>query len=232
MMQQLEPTYDKNCECKVCKKGFNTKKLRSKFVKVSNYDTDFCPNYSAEAMNPLYYHIHTCPQCGFSESEDFSPYFQPGVLEIIKSKVANSWKPRDYSRERSINDAISTYKLAILCGTLKKEKHLTLAGLYIRLSWLYRLLENEEQEQRFMKLAIKEYMESYMADDFKGSSVSETRLFYLIGELSRRTYQTEQAVKYLSKVIETQSRSTEPKLNEMAREQWYEIRKEQKTAAN
>ncbi|MBT2687572.1 DUF2225 domain-containing protein [Bacillus sp. ISL-47] len=229
-MQQLEPTYDKKLECKVCKKSFTTKKLRSRFVKVSSYDTDFCPSYSAEGMNPLYYHIHTCPHCGFSESEDFSPYFPPGALELIKLKVADVWKPHDYSRERSITDAISTYKLAVYCGTLKKEKHLILAGLYMRLAWMYRSLKNTEQEQRFMKLAIKEYLESYMADDFRGSPVSETRLFYLVGELSKRTQQIEQAIKYFSKVIE--KRSQEPKLIEMAREQWYEMRAEQKSAVN
>lgn len=106
-----------------------------------------------------------------------------------------------------------------------------MAGLYIRLAWLCRSIKNDNQEQRFLKLALKEYSESYMSDDFKGSSISETRIFYLIGELSRRTYQSEQAVKYFSKVIELQSRSTEPKLIEMARERWYEMRYEQKAAA-
>nr|WP_315900315.1 DUF2225 domain-containing protein [Cytobacillus firmus] len=60
-MQQLKPTYDKKCECRVCRQSFTTKKLRSRFVKAADYDSDFCPNYSDESMNPLLYHIHTCP---------------------------------------------------------------------------------------------------------------------------------------------------------------------------
>ncbi|GLB59687.1 DUF2225 domain-containing protein [Cytobacillus sp. NCCP-133] len=230
-MQTIEPAYNKKCACRFCKKSFTTKKIRSRFVKVSSFDSDFCPNY-IEGLNPLHYYIHTCPNCGYSESDDFSPYFPQGALELIKSKVADAWMPHDYSQERSIQDAISTYKLAIYSGTLKNEKHITLAGLYLRLAWLYRSIKNTVQEQRFMKLAIKEYMDSYMGDDFKGSQVSETRIFYLIGELSRRTHQIDQAVKYFSKVIEKQTHTTEPKLIEMARERWYEIREEQKTASN
>ncbi|URM33654.1 DUF2225 domain-containing protein [Cytobacillus firmus] len=230
-MQQLNPTYDKKYECRVCKQSFTTKKLRSRFVKAADYDSDFCPNYSDESMNPLLYHIQTCPHCGYSESEDFSPYFPPGALDLIHSKVVNAWIPQDYCQDRSIIVAVNTYKLALYCGTLKREKHITLAGLHVRLAWLFRSIKNADQEQRFLKLALKEYLESYISDDFKGSTISETRIFYLIGELSRRTQQSEQAVKYFSKVIELQSRSTEPKLIEMARERWYEMR-EQKTAAN
>ncbi|KAF0821886.1 DUF2225 domain-containing protein [Cytobacillus firmus] len=231
-MQQLKPTYDKKCECRVCKQSFTTKKLRSRFVKAADYDSDFCPNYSDESMNPLFYHINTCPHCGYSESEDFSPNFPPGALDMIQSKVASAWIPQDYCQDRSIIDAVNTYKLAIYCGTLKREKHIVMAGLHVRLAWLYRNMKNDIQEQRFLKLSLKEYLDSYMSDDFKGSSISETRIFYLIGELSRRTHQSEQAVKYFSKVIELQNRSTEPKLIEMARERWYEMRQEHKTAAN
>ncbi|MCM3094077.1 DUF2225 domain-containing protein [Cytobacillus sp. AMY 15.2] len=85
-----------------------------------------------------------------------------------------------------------------------------MAGLHVRLAWLFRIMQNNDQEQRFLKLALKKYFESLMSDDFRGSSMSETRIYYLIGELSRRTRQSEQALKYFSKGIELQSRSTEP----------------------
>lgn len=80
-MQQLKPTYDNNCKCSVCKQSFTTKKLRSRFVKAADFDSDFCPIYADASMNPLLYHINTCLHCGYSESEDFSPYFPPESLE-------------------------------------------------------------------------------------------------------------------------------------------------------
>ncbi|UII55401.1 DUF2225 domain-containing protein [Cytobacillus spongiae] len=227
-MTELVPLYDKSCKCMICNKSFTTQKMRTRFVKVLDYDTDFRPIYKDPSLNPTFYHINVCEHCGFSFSDDFTPYFPPGTKEIITDKICTNWVPHSFGLERNGKDAIKTYKLSAYCATLKNEKHITIAGMYMRLAWIYRELENMEQEQRFLKLALYEYLESYTADDFQGTQVSIDRLLYLIGEISRRTSNTEQAVKYFSKVIERQSRSLEPKIIEMARERWYDIREEQK----
>lgn len=231
-MAELLPLYDKKYECLMCKQPFTSKKVRSRFVKVTHYDTDFCPTYSSEEANPLFYYVKVCPHCGFSFSEDFQPYFAPGTKEVIMQKVCEQWVSQDFGGERNVNSAIQTYKLAAFCGTLKKEKHIIISGLYMRLAWLYRSLENKEQERRFTNLALKEYMDSYMADDYKGTQVTEVRMLYLIGELSRRIGNIEQAVKYFSKVIENQKSTTEATTVEMAKERWYEIRDMQKEQEN
>lgn len=227
-LTQIEPLYDKKCECINCQKAFTTKKVRTRFIKVSSFDSDFCPTYESNENNPIFYHVQVCPHCGFSFTEDFNPYFPPGAKEVIMDKVCNQWVPRNFGEARTVTDAIKTYKLAAYCGTLKKEKHINLAGLYMRIAWLYRSLNDDEQEKRFMKLATHEYQESYVADDYRGTQVSEIRLFYLIAELSRRNSLIEQATKYFSKVIEKQKNTTETKIVEMAREGWYEIREMQK----
>src|ERR1700730_8397982 len=159
-MAELEPIYDKKYDCLYCKNTFVSKKVRSRFSKAASFDTDFCPVYKENENNPLYYHIQVCPKCGFSFSEDFSKYFPPGTLEEIEKKVASRWVPHDFSAERTIHQAIQTYKLAVYCGTLKKEKHIALAGLYIRIAWLHRLTNDHDQEQRFLKLAVEEYEKS------------------------------------------------------------------------
>lgn len=230
-MAELLPLYDKKYECLLCKKSFTSKKVRSRFVKVTHYDSDFCPTYSSGEANPLLYYVKVCPHCGFSFSEDFQPYFAPGTKEMIIEKVSSQWVPQDFGGDRTVQLALQTYKLAAYCGTLKKEKHINISGLYMRLSWLYRTLENKEQERRFTNLALQEYLDSYMTDDYKGTQVTEVRMLYLIGELSRRTDNIEQAVKYFSKVIEKQKSTTEATTVEMAKERWYEIREMQKEQA-
>lgn len=223
----IEPLYDKKFECKMCSKPFTSKKVRSRFVKVDKYDSDFYPIYSSIESNPLLYYVNVCPSCGFSFSDDSSPYFPHGTKEVLNERVCKKWVPHNFSHARTINDAIKTYKLSLYCSMLKKEKHISIAGLCIRLAWLYRSLNNSEQEQRFMKLAIQEYFESYSTADFQGTQVSEIKILYLIGELSRRTFNIEDATKYFSKVIEKQSQTVEKKIVEMAKEQWYEIRNTQ-----
>lgn len=228
-MTELQPLYDKKCECMMCKTKFTTKKLRSRFVVVKSYDTDFAPTYENIENDPNLYFVAVCPKCGFSFTDDFAPYFPPGSKEIIDSKIAQQWLPRSFGEVRTNQVAAKTIKLAAYCGTLKKEKHVSIAGLFMRLAWIYRALLDHEQEQRFMKLAVDEYMEAYISDDYRGTQMTELRLLYMIAELSRRTGQVDQSVKYFSKVIEKQGSFNEAKIVEMARDRWQEIREEQKT---
>ena len=54
--------------------------------------------------------------------------------------------------------------------------------------------------------------------------MSEIRVLYLIGELSWRIGDREEAVRNFSRVIERQRTSTEPKIIQLAKDRWQEIR--------
>ena len=223
-MAELEALFDKKCKCSICNHSFTSKKIRSRFVKLSHTDSDFCPTYSPSENNPVLYHILVCPKCGYSFSDDFSPYFPPNTKETIQEKVSTQWVPQIFSEKRSVEDAIKTYKLSVYCASLKKEKHITLAGMYLRIAWLYRGIGNSEQEHRFIKLALSEYQETYSTQDYQGTPVTEMRVLYLLGELYVRTGNIRESSKYFSKVIEQQRRTTETKIVEMAKERWNEVR--------
>ncbi|MFC0270931.1 DUF2225 domain-containing protein [Metabacillus herbersteinensis] len=169
-----------------------------------------------------------CPSCGYSSSDEFSREFAPRTLNSIKEKICNNWGDLNYCEERSVDQAINTYKLGIYSALLKKEKHIAIAGLYLRLAWIYRTHSKEKEEHRFLNLALEEYLSSYMEDDFSSTHLSEIKLFYLIGELSRRTENDAQAIRYFSMVIEKQKDTTEKGIVEMAKEQWAEMRKQRK----
>ena len=154
----------------------SNKKVRSRFVKVAKYDTDFCPIHADSAVNSLYYNIFVCSHCGFSYSEDFSRYFHPTTMEIILEKVSSHWVPHHFSKERSIKDAINTYKLASYCGALKKEKHIDLARICLRIAWLYRIKPKQGTRRKIFKFALEEYEASYSTGDFSGTQVSEARI--------------------------------------------------------
>lgn len=221
-MTIIEPLYFKNCTCLLCKTQFTTKKLRSRFIKVSHYDTDFFPHYNEH--NPLLYYINVCPSCGFSFSDEAPPNFSEEGKKLLIEKICMHWVPQSYGNERNIQSSINAYKLAIYCSILRKDKHIAIAGLYIRLAWLYRLIRNEQQELRFIVLALSEYEASYLSGDYQGTQVSELKTLYLIGELSRRIGETEQATKFFSKVIEQQSRTVETKIISLAKDGWHRIR--------
>ncbi|KXG09649.1 hypothetical protein AT864_02119 [Anoxybacillus sp. P3H1B] len=221
---EINELYDRKISCLVCHQPYTTKKIRSRFLRPIKHDSDFCSYYQSEDLNPLLYYVSVCPHCGFSVTEDFSAYFPPQTFEAIQQHICQLWSGHNYSGKRTFQEAVSTYKLGIYSATLKHEKHIVLAGLYMRLAWLYRTYKVPEQEKRFMRLALQEYMASYSNDDFLGTHMSEVRILYLIGELHRRLGETKQAILYFSKVIAKKKETIETGIIAMAHERWQEIR--------
>ena len=221
---EVSPFYEKKIECLHCKSSFSTLKVRTKNVRVAKSDTDFQPLYEENQVNALYYNVFVCEHCGFSFTEDFSKYFAPGVAEEIYNQISSKWIPHDFKGERTVFQAIQAYKLAFLCATIKKEKFIIKAGLLLRLAWMYRSLNNDGQEKRFITMARDHYMESYSTDDYRSTQMSDVRVMYMIAELSRRLEDYQNATRFFSRVIESQRSGGEPKLVEMAKEQWELVR--------
>ena len=227
---ELSPFYEKKVECICCNKSFLTTKIRSKLVKVVSSDTDFCPTYTETSVPAFYYNVFVCEHCGFSFTEDFVKYFGPGMKDQIAEQISAKWVQRSYHHERTPFQAIEAYKLAFLCGTIKKEKFVTLGGLALRIAWIYRNQQNDMQEQRFLKIARDQYIESYSTEDYASTQMSSTRVIYMVAELSRRIGDLDMATRYFSKVIESQNLGGEAKLIETAKEQWQLVREEREKA--
>ncbi|RSK28429.1 DUF2225 domain-containing protein [Bacillus sp. HMF5848] len=224
----LEPLYDKDIQCLACENTYQTKRIRSRFIRAYKHDTDFCSYYEPDHLNPLFYYVSVCPTCGFSQSDEFDAYFPPGALEIIKKEISSNWNVQyQYGQQRSIHEAINTYKLAILAASLKQEKHLTKAGLYMRLAWIYRTLDQKEDELKFLKISVLEYVNAYSKENVEKSDMSEIRVVYLIGEIYRRLQDYKQATQYFSMAIAMKDETHEKRIVELARERWYDIRQDQ-----
>lgn len=223
---EITPFYDKKTKCISCDNHFTTTKIRSRFVRVSSTDSDFRPVYTDDEVNPIYYNVSVCPSCGFAFTDDTSPYFPPGAKDTIHKNVTEKWNARSFGSIRTIDEAIETYKLAYLSGTLKKEKPIAMAGITLRIAWLYRCKEDLDEEMRFLTIARNMYANSYTEGDYVGTQMSETRVLYVIAELSRRIGDNEEAIRSFSRVIEQQRTSLEPKIVEMAKERWQEMREE------
>lgn len=226
-MEALSPLYEKQETCRLCKQKFSSMKLRNRFVKLTGQDTDLKPLYESEEMNPLLYNVKVCPHCGYSFTDDFSTFFAPGTKNALQEKIAGKWVPQEYGKARTIREAINSYKLAFYAGFLKKEKHLTLAGLALRTAWLYRDL-GEPEEERFLALAADQYEKAYLNEDLTLTPMSDVKVMYLLAELNVRIGNWNEAVKYFSKVLEKQRDSKEKQLIEMARDRWYKLRDEMK----
>lgn len=220
----LSPYYEKKIECLNCKKTFSTLKIRSKSIKIDHTESDFQPVYADATVNAYYYNVFVCEHCGFAFTEDFSKYFAPGVQEEINEMITKNWVVHSFKSERTVFQAIQAYKLALLSGSIKKEKFINLAGITLRIAWLYRSLNNEGQEQRFLNISRDHYIDSFSTDDYNGTQMSMVRVLYMVAELSRRIGDIENATRYFSKVIEKQNIGGDAKIVDMAKEQWNILR--------
>ncbi|MFC0523884.1 DUF2225 domain-containing protein [Pontibacillus salicampi] len=227
-MEGIQPLYDKQITCPFCSNTYHTKRVRSRFIKPLHTDADFCTTYEDETLSPLLYGVYVCPSCGYSFSDQSTPILAKQDRERLNSQLVNRWAYQDFSGERTVEDAVHTIKLAIYTGSLKKEKAIVLAGLALRLVWLYRKRNDHINEKRFIHLSERLYKQAYAEDDALAHGMSPLKILYLIGELNRRLGNDKAAIQYFSKVVDNRKNTFDPKIIEMARNQWYLIRDKRK----
>jgi uncharacterized protein (DUF2225 family) len=230
MLDNLFALYDKKCVCRHCTSIFHTKRVRSGSQAILKRDADFCTYYKEQALNPIMYTVHVCPECGFAFTDQFAQTMLPATKKLVQEHITAKWTPKDFGGVRSHTAALACYKLAIYAAELTGEAHSVKAGLYLRVAWLFRFKGNDKEESRFLKLAVREYEQSYIHSDYVTSDkeMSEVRILYLIGELMRRVRQFDKAILYFSKALEFRNRTVETGILAMAHDQWQLAREEYK----
>lgn len=228
MIVNVSALYDKNCRCRHCEATFTTKRIRSGTLTMVKRDSDFYTTFTEQSLNPIYYTVSVCPQCGFAFTDQFRDKLAPWQKQVVDEQISAKWTPKDFGHIRALGEAIVSYKLAIYAAELTDQPHAVKAGLYLRLAWLYRSQENTDEEIRFIDMAVDEYEQSYIHTDYLRSDkeMSEVRLLYLIGELYRRLEKFDLAIKYFGKALAFRNHTIESGIIRMAQDQWQVAREE------
>ncbi len=217
-MTEPKELFDKTLSCPICSKEFSTKKVRTSRLRLIKRDEDFLNYYNAE--NPIKYSIFVCPNCGYAASESKFNDIKRHEMGIIKESISSRWSKRDFGNVRSLDEAIESYKLALLTATLLKSTKLELGNICLSIGWLYRLKEDKEEEIRFLALARDRFIEAYNTEALSGTNMDDSKLSYLIAELSRRINEKETALSWFNTCLNLTSTRMNPALNDIAREQW------------
>jgi uncharacterized protein len=216
----VEPLFDITVNCTYCGNHFQSSRVRPSFKKATQTDSDFCIHY--KDINPDYYVVRICPFCGFASTESFSDKITEAQKADFEQKVARNWTLREYGKERSWEDALHSYKLALLCAQIKDEKVRVIAGILHHIAWLYRYKGDWEQEKRFLEFALDAYVNVY---ETEGSSFNNAKLMYLLGELNRRLHIYNEAVKWFGRIINDRS-IMDAGMIKASREQWTRTRED------
>jgi uncharacterized protein (DUF2225 family) len=216
----VEPLYQIKVECANCNVSFQTSRVRPSFKKATQTDTDFCVHY--KETNPDYYVVRVCPFCGYASTENAITKITAEQRQAVQERVTANWSFKDYGNERSWDEAMHTYKIALICAQLRNEKGRVVAGLLHHIAWLYRYKKDENQEKRFLQFALDAYTTVL---ETESGELNNARLMYLIGELSRRMKNYNAAVKWFSRVI-NDKRVIDAGMIRASREQWFVTRED------
>lgn len=228
-MNEPKELYDKEVDCPVCSNEFTTKKVRTSRLRLVKRDEDFLSYYNIE--NPIKYNILVCPNCGYANYENKFHEIRSKEIDLVKENILPKWNKRDFGGVRSLDKAIETYKLALINSTLINSSKLQLGNVCLNLAWLYRLKEEDNrkdnEEERFIILSRDNFIKAYNMESLSGSNMDEGKLSYLIGELSRRIGDREEALSWFNTSLSLESTKMNPAIDNIVREQW-RITKEDK----
>jgi len=217
--------YEKEVKCPICNNNFSSKKLRMSACVVDKRDEDFCVYY--KNYNPMYYEIFVCPHCGYAASENSFDSLTSVELNKIKEMLSGKTVTRSFCNERNISDAIDSFKLALFIANSRDSKKSIVAGICLKLAWLYRE-QQDEKEIGFLKYSLENYSIAYDKEEMPIGNLDEISMQYLLGELSRRLKNFKDSVFWFNKAVNNPQRVTNPRIEKLAREQWIAVKEQSK----
>ncbi|WP_276354014.1 DUF2225 domain-containing protein [Cohnella caldifontis] len=215
----MDPLYQIKVTCACCETEFKTSRVRPSLKRAVRSDSDFCSYF--KSVNPDYYVVRVCPFCGFASTENFADQMNGKQKAAYYEKIGNHWIAKDYGGERTEQEAMECYKLALLTAQAVDENIRVIAGILHHIAWLYRYQQNTTQENRFLAFALDAYVKVFEQE----RDGSNARLMYLIGELNRRLGNYNDAVRWFSRVI-NDKKIMDASMIRASREMWQTLRED------
>nr|WP_304284799.1 DUF2225 domain-containing protein [Clostridium paraputrificum] len=197
----LEHTFDKRITCPVCSSKFEIKCVKSKSPRILSKDSDFFIRY--KSINPYFYDVWICNSCGYSAMKVDFPKIKSYQKDLVLKNITSKWKPRIYPDVMTEELAIEKYKLALITALSMEKQNSTIGMILIKISWMYRLLNNNLEELKYLSQALTAFENAYINENFPMYGLDRDSLTYLIGDLNRRLNNNDIALQWYSKVITT-----------------------------
>lgn len=216
--------YEKTVECPVCGNVFKVTAVKRKAYVVESRDTDFCVKY--KDINPLFYDVWICQLCGYAAQKSTFSKITYKRSQLIKKHITPRWVAKKEPAVIEYEAAINKYKLALINAQISKAKDSEIAGICLKIAWLYRFMGKKENELHFLNHALNKYVDAFSKEKFPVENMDEATVMYLIAELYRRVGNFEESARWFNKVIS--QRGLPERILNLAREQWSLLREDLK----
>jgi len=221
-------TYPKDFDCPVCRAKFQASVLRSSKLRLSHMN-ELHPVY--KDIEPLCYDIMFCANCGYASFRDrfdvVSEKQQDIILEKIRTNYLN-FMPSDYPLEIEPKKAVELYKYALLTACVKKASLGEKAMLLIKITWLYKILEDKQNVAYFTGFAYDYLSQAFSSERFPIFGMSEGTVTFLLASFATDLGEYQAALKFLSEIIVNKNLSS--RLRDLARDKKDEVNELRKAA--
>ena len=130
-----------------------------------------------------------------------------------------------FVEERTSEQAVQYLEMAILFNELADPSPNRRANLYLIMAWIHRYDGNEEKEHEALDKAAELFDLSLDTENYPVDKMSDTMATYLAGAIHVLRKDFDKATRHLSRIISNQGlRTSAPKLYDMARDMWQEIK--------
>lgn len=191
--------YDKTVVCPVCEKESKNKAAKKSSYRPIKRDSDSMIHY--EGVNPTFYEVIYCPECGYAALPLYFPTISPKGKDAILEHISAKWVKPSYPEYNDVNFAIKQLKLALHNAIVKDSLDSEKGLICLKISWLYRLTGDKENERRFQEQTVTCFEKAYMSENFPAAGMDEHTMQYMIGELLRLLGYHDRALAYFSKAL-------------------------------
>ncbi|MDD2373250.1 MAG: DUF2225 domain-containing protein [Syntrophomonadaceae bacterium] len=193
--------FDSETLCPVCDKKFPVKMVRSSKLRLDKIDPDLRQHF--HDFEPLWYAAWICPHCYYTNFNfEFKQVSDALIKKIIEQGQELKSKVKvDFSSPRRIDEVFTSYYMILQTLQAGKVEPTKSAKIWLRLSWLYSDVEDEEMFNYTSEKALEAYSESYFNTRRNTSVEQDQRLTILLGELCLRVNQKEEALKHFRNSI-------------------------------
>jgi len=192
--------FDKKIQCPVCSQTIGVKHIRSSKLRLKQVELDYRQVYTD--FDPLWYIVWVCPYCCYA---NFSVEFlritdqERRRMKEFSSKAKNIFGPY-VDGPLSLTQVLTGYYLMLYWFEQVKTHSLNLeklGKLWLRLSWLFHDVQATEMFLAATKKALGYFINLLNDITVKTTIAQDQYLYLLVGELSFKIGQIDEARNYL-----------------------------------
>lgn len=219
--------YSEKYICPCCDSSISSSVVKNKFVDLDKNDHDLCPHYKNKELNPLFYEIVVCPQCGYAYNSKTCEKLSQQAKTVINEKLRKMTKPSESCGQRNLDLALEIFHYTFLLHDDRNISHLARADLCLKIAWLYRYKKESENEKKYIFLAQQRLMAAYEEEKYDDPQ-NVLYLMYMIAQSYLYTGDSAESLKWLTRVIQHPQKDQSTELVGKAKEIWQEIKSKRK----